>query len=147
MKKNLIILLLTAALVLAIWRPDIHRLIGTKTGELDLPLPTDDMSTAGLSAMLIGISIVPPDAPRLATKDRMPFLSYVQQICALAEIPAKKPFYLSANADVWRILRVNFTESEPWFDDPAIVYDEPGNPPVKMVNVKAIAPKVLRLVP
>ncbi len=98
-------------------------------------------------AMLVGISISPVDATHLAEKDRMPFLSYVHQICALAEIPAKKPFYLSSNADVWRILRVNFKESVPSFDDPAIVHDEPGNPPVKMVNVKAIAPKVLKLVP
>ncbi len=147
MKKNLIILLLAVALVLAIWKPDVHRFIGTKTGELYLPMPTGDLNDAGLMAMLVGISISPVDATHLAEKDRMPFLSYVQQICALAEIPAKKPFYLSSNADVWRILRANFKESVPWFDDPAIVHDEPGNPPVKMVNVKAIAPKVLKLVP
>jgi|GEM_PF-3391715 len=147
MKKNLIILLLAVALVLAIWKPDIHRMIGTKEGELYLPPPTGDMSHVGLSAMLVGISISPVDAPRIAKKDRMPFLQYVQQVCAVAEIPSKKPFYLTSNADVWRIMRANFPESVPWFDDPAIVYDDPANEQVKMVNVKALAPKVLRLVP
>lgn len=147
MKKNLVILFLTIGLVVAIWRPEIHRLIGTKTGELYLPLPSGDMDDAGLMAMFVSISISPVDAPRLAKEDRQPFLSFVQQLCALAEIPAKKPIYLSSNADVRRILRANFTESEPWFNDPAIVHGSPGIEDAKMVNVQTIAPRILKLVP
>lgn len=140
MKKPLIILALTAMLALALWMSGFRIHDKNDIGELHLPPPSDAMNRADLIATLKGITVSPADSPRIATKDRLPYLGYVVQVCALAEIPSTGPIYIPANADVWRIMKANFKESVPWFDDPAIVKNN-------MVDVKAIAPKVFKLAP
>jgi hypothetical protein len=115
--------------------------LGTPIGKLELPYVKEPLTETSLQAALISIEMAPVTSLRLQSSDRMPFLRFVQTLCASAQIPKRNNFYLSKNATVWAVIRENWPASKKWFEDPAIVPN--GND----VSIKAIAPLIFTLYP
>jgi hypothetical protein len=114
-----------------------QRLPGESEGTLYLPLPNvhGEVSEQDLLGMLSGVSVSPVQSRRLNKSDRIAFLAYMYQLCALAELPGCQDVYLSWNAQVWQILAVNFPETKGWLEDPNFA-------PNGMVSIKAVAKKI-----
>lgn len=109
-------------------------------GTLHLPLPSPPLTEAEISRALSEIRMEPPSALTLQTKDRIKFLRYVQQLCAVAELPSKKSVILSKDAQVWSILQVNWPSTRSWFTAPALAAQD-------SIDLKALIPRILTLVP
>ena len=78
-------------------------------GKLWLPIPTAPLrDEADFAVALAGIRMDPVTKSALREEDRVPFLSYVQQVCAALQVSPISDIYISENADVWRILRANY---------------------------------------
>lgn len=142
MRIKLIIVVATAFLVCFYFLHQHNKIIKqTSTGVLQLPLIKEPVTENSLMAALVAIEVVPVTSLNLKSEDRISFLQFLQQICALAQMPKRDGLYLSKNATVWRVLRENWPVSKNWFEDPSLV------PNGEDVSIKAIAPRIFALLP
>jgi len=110
---------------------------GESEGVLHLPLSSahGTITEENLPGLLMGVSIAPVQSKRLSKLDRIAFLTYLSQLCAVAEVPSFQEVYLSSNAQIWQILAVNFPETKVWLEDPNFA-------PNGMVSIKAVAKRI-----
>jgi hypothetical protein len=89
------------------------------SGKLLLPITNGELTEIEIKRLLLAISVSPRESLQLSSSDKRAFLVFLQQVCAIQELPSLQNVNIPIDTPVWQILAKNYPDAKALILDPA----------------------------